>query len=569
MSALRPILKKYRALCVIAPFFKLLEVVFELMTPLVVASIIDVGIANGDMGHVAVMCLVLAALALAGLAVSFTAQWFSAKAAALFSRDAKDALLAHIQTFSLGQREKMGQATLVNRMTGDMNQVQSGVNMTLRLLLRSPFVVLGAAAMAFTVDVKAALVFVVVIPLLSLIICLVLKASVPRFRLAQKSSDTLLAKTREVFSGARALRAYNLQDRAREGFREENATLYRRQIKAGAASALTNPLTTFVVNMGIIVLIRYGAIRVGCGTLSQGEVVALYNYMAQILVELIKLAGLIQTMTKALASAKRVEAVFAMPGELVGGSVGSVPRDSSPALEFRNVTFSYGQGEAALKGVSFTLPRGGSLGVVGATGSGKSTLASLAAGLRNPTEGQVLVCGVDTRDYTVPALRSAVSICLQKARLFRGTIRGNMLLASPNATDGRVREALSDADALSFVEEKGLGSAVEAGGSNFSGGQRQRLSLARAILHKGEVLILDDSFSALDYATEARIRRNLSSNPAAKVIISQRAASVRNCDNILVLTNGEVSASGRHDELIESCSEYREIWLAQSAGGEK
>ena len=570
MGTLASFLRKYTRECILAPLFKLFEALLELFVPLVVASIVDNAIPQGDRGLIMQMVLILFALAAAGLIVSFTAQYFSAKAAACFARDAKKALFAHIQTFSLADCDRTGLATLINRMTGDMNQVQSGVNMTLRLLLRSPFVVFGAALMAFTVDVKAALIFVVAIPLLSLIVYVLLRISVPRFRTVQSHSDGLLAQTRENYKGARVIRAFSLQDREVASFREANGKLLTSQLRAGRISVLTNPMTSFVVNTAIIAIIYYGGLRVDTGTLSQGSVVALFNYMSQILVELIKLASLIQTITKALASARRVEAVFDSTSSMAGGSVSEIDDSCDTAIEFRNVSFSYNDSsENVLTDISFSLRKGQTLGIIGATGSGKSTLAALIARLYDVKSGDVDIFGRDVRDYSLSFLHSNVTLALQKARLFKGTIRENMLLADPDAGEEDIMAALKDASAYDFVMQKGLDSPVEAGGRNFSGGQRQRLSIARSLVHGGRILILDDSFSALDYMTDSAVRTALAKRDLTKVIISQRTSSILNADKIILLENGCISAMGTHEELLATSSIYQDIYYTQFEKEEK
>lgn len=563
MGRLFSYLRKYTRDCILAPLFKLLEAVLELFVPLVVAAIIDHGIADRDVSYIVRMVMVLFALSVTGLAVSVTAQYFSARAASSFARDAKKALFEHIELFSMADCEKLGLATLINRMTGDMNQVQSGVNMTLRLLLRSPFVVLGAAFMAFVVDVRSAFVFVVVIPVLALIVYLIMRVTVPRFRTVQGGVDDLLARTRENYRGARVIRAFNLQESERKGFHDAGDSLLARQLGAASLSALTNPMTSFVVNLGIMVLIWYGGLRVEAGTLTQGSVVALFNYMSQILVELIKLAGLIQTMTRALASARRVGSIFDMEPSMADGSRMDSPEDG-PAIEFRHVSFSYAESSGrVLKDISFRLERGQTLGIIGATGSGKSTLAALMARLYDPQEGEILILGAPVRSYRLSYLHDTVTLVLQKARLFSGTILGNLKLASPHASEEDVRAALADAQALDFVMEKGLDAPVEAGGRNFSGGQRQRLSIARALVHGGSILILDDSFSALDYKTDSLVRQALAARPVTKVIISQRSSSVMNADLIILLENGSIAAMGTHEELMASSPVYREIHYTQ------
>ena len=570
MGTLASFLRKYTRECILAPLFKLFEALLELFVPIVVASIVDDAIPQGDRGLIMQMVLILFALAAAGLIVSFTAQYFSAKAAACFARDAKKALFAHIQTFSLADCDRTGLATLINRMTGDMNQVQSGVNMTLRLLLRSPFVVFGAALMAFTVDVRAALIFVVAIPFLSLIVYVLLKISVPRFRTVQSHSDGLLARSRENYKGARVIRAFSLQDEEVSSFRESNGKLLSSQLRAGKISVLTNPMTSFVVNTAIIAIIYYGGLRVDTGTLSQGSVVALFNYMSQILVELIKLASLIQTITKALASARRVEAVFDSTSSMAGGSVNEIDDSCDTAIEFRNVSFSYNDSsENVLTDISFSLRKGQTLGIIGATGSGKSTLAALIARLYDVKSGEVDIFGHNVRDYSLSFLHRNVTMVLQKARLFKGTIMENMLLADPDAGEEDILAALKDASAYDFVMQKGLDSPVEAGGRNFSGGQRQRLSIARSLVHGGRILILDDSFSALDYMTDSAVRTALAKRDLTKVIISQRTSSILNADKIILLENGCISAMGTHEELLATSSIYQDIYYTQFEKEEK
>lgn len=570
MKTLASFLRKYTRECILAPLFKLFEALLELFVPLVVASIVDDAIPQGNRGLIMQMVLILFALAVAGLIVSFTAQYFSAKAAACFARDAKKALFAHIQTFSLADCDKTGLATLINRMTGDMNQVQSGVNMTLRLLLRSPFVVFGAALMAFTVDVKAALIFAVAIPLLSLIVYVLLRISVPRFRTVQSHSDGLLARSRENYKGARVIRAFSLQDEEVALFREANGKLLSSQLRAGKISVLTNPMTSFVVNTAIIAIIYYGGLRVDTGTLSQGSVVALFNYMSQILVELIKLASLIQTITKALASARRVEAVFNTATGMDSGSVSEIDDSCDKAIEFRTVSFSYNDSsDNVLTDISFSLRKGQTLGIIGATGSGKSTLAALIARLYDVKSGEVDIFGRNVRDYSLSFLHENVTMVLQKARLFKGTIRENMLLANPDAGEEDIMAALKDSASYDFVMQKGLDSPVEAGGRNFSGGQRQRLSIARSLVHGGRILILDDSFSALDYMTDSAVRAALAKRDLTKVIISQRTSSILNADKIILLENGCISAMGTHEELLASSSIYRDIYYTQFEKEEK
>lgn len=559
MSYMRP----YRKECVLAPLFKLLEALLELFVPLVVASIIDVGISGGDVPYILKMCLLLVALAILGLSVSITAQYFSARAASLYSRDVKAALFRKIESLGKADLDKVGEATLITRMTSDMNLLQNGVNMTLRLLLRSPFVVFGAAIMAFTVNVKAALVFAVTIPLLALAVVIFMSISLPRFKKVQALLDKVLSRTRENLVGVRVVRAFALEESEEKAFQEENRSLYLMQLAASRISILTNPVTSAIINLSIIALLYYGAINVNAGSLSQGELVALINYMNQILVELIKLANLIITITKAINSGYRISDVFRLKSSIGYGS--SVRDDSSDvAISFENVSFSYSEGaKDALSDISFTLKKGEVLGVIGGTGSGKSTLSALIARLYDAREGEIRLFGKDIREYGEEALSDTVSVVLQKARLFKGTIRSNLQFVKKDASDGEMMRALEIARAKEFVDKKGLDATVEALGRNLSGGQRQRLSIARAVLKGSAIMVLDDSSSALDYKTESELRAELSKLDSTLVIISQRASSMLHADKIIVLDDGKISAIGTHDELLKSSSIYSEIYYTQ------
>lgn len=559
MSYMRP----YRNECVLAPLFKLLEALLELFVPLVVASIIDVGISGGDVPYILKMCLLLVALAILGLSVSITAQYFSARAASLYSRDVKAALFRKIESLGKADLDKVGEATLITRMTSDMNLLQNGVNMTLRLLLRSPFVVFGAAIMAFTVNVKAALVFAVTIPLLALAVVIFMSISLPRFKKVQALLDKVLSRTRENLVGVRVIRAFALEESEEKAFQEENRSLYLMQLAASRISILTNPVTSAIINLSIIALLYYGAINVNAGSLSQGELVALINYMNQILVELIKLANLIITITKAINSGYRISDVFRLKSSIGYGS--SVRDDSSDvAISFENVSFSYSEGaKDALSDISFTLKKGEVLGVIGGTGSGKSTLSALIARLYDAREGEIRLFGKDIREYGEEALSDTVSVVLQKARLFKGTIRSNLQFVKKDASDGEMMRALEIARAKEFVDKKGLDATVEALGRNLSGGQRQRLSIARAVLKGSAIMVLDDSSSALDYKTESELRAELSKLDSTLVIISQRASSMLHADKIIVLDDGKISAIGTHDELLKSSSIYSEIYYTQ------
>lgn len=561
-------MKPYRKECVLAPLFKLLEALLELFVPLVVASIIDYGIRNNDVPYILRMCLLLAALAALGLSVSITAQYFSAKAASLYSRDVKAALFRKIESLGKADLDNVGEATLITRMTSDMNLVQNGVNMTLRLLLRSPFVVFGAAIMAFTVDVRSAMVFAVTIPLLALSVALFMALSLPRFKKVQALLDKVLSRTRENLVGVRVLRAFALEEAEEKAFREENGALYRMQVAASKISILTNPVTSAIINLSIIALLYFGAINVDTGSLSQGELVALINYMNQILVELIKLANLIITITKALNSAGRISSVLSLESSLEYGKESTLLSDD--AIAFDHVSFAYSSGaKDALSGIDFSVKKGEVLGVIGGTGSGKSTLCALISRLYDVKEGEVRLFGRNVKDYSEEALSDIVTVVLQKARLFKGTIRSNLLFSKKDATDDEMMRSLEIARAKEFVDKKGLDAPVEALGKNLSGGQRQRLSIARAVLKGARILVLDDSSSALDYKTESELRAELSKLDSTLVIVSQRASSMLHADKILVLDDGRIVACGRHEELLKSCPIYSEIYYTQFEKEEK
>lgn len=561
-------MKPYRKECVLAPLFKLLEALLELFVPLVVASIIDYGIRNNDVPYILRMCLLLAALAALGLSVSITAQYFSAKAASLYSRDVKAALFRKIESLGKADLDNVGEATLITRMTSDMNLVQNGVNMTLRLLLRSPFVVFGAAIMAFTVDVRSAMVFAVTIPLLALSVALFMALSLPRFKKVQALLDKVLSRTRENLVGVRVLRAFALEEAEEKAFREENGALYRMQVAASKISILTNPVTSAIINLSIIALLYFGAINVDTGSLSQGELVALINYMNQILVELIKLANLIITITKALNSAGRISSVLSLESSLEYGKESTLLSDD--AIAFDHVSFAYSSGaKDALSDIDFSVKKGEVLGVIGGTGSGKSTLCALISRLYDVKEGEVRLFGRNVKDYSEEALSDIVTVVLQKARLFKGTIRSNLLFSKKDATDDEMMRSLEIARAKEFVDKKGLDAPVEALGKNLSGGQRQRLSIARAVLKGARILVLDDSSSALDYKTESELRAELSKLDSTLVIVSQRASSMLHADKILVLDDGRIVACGRHEELLKSCPIYSEIYYTQFEKEEK
>ena len=559
--------KGYGRECVLGPLFKLLEASFELIIPLIVASIIDRGIASGDGGHVARMVLCMAALGLVGLLAAVTAQYFAAKAAISFSTRLRHALMAHIQTLSYTELDTLGTSTLITRMTSDVNQVQSGVNMCLRLLLRSPFVVFGAMVMAFTIDVRCALIFAAVIAVLCAIVFSIMLVTIPKYRAVQGQLDSVTAATRENLNGVRVLRAFCKEDAETEKFARRNQLLTRMQLAVGRISASMNPLTYVVINAAVIALIHSGAVRVQLGTLTQGEVIALYNYMSQILVELVKMANLIILLTKAWACGDRISAVLSVQSsQQDGGRTFEDAQRGSVAFEDVSLRYS-GAGADALEHVSFSARPGETIGVIGGTGSGKSSLVSLIPRFYDATGGRVRVGGVDVRELKKDVLRDAVAIVPQKAVLFKGTIRSNLLWGNENASEQDLLDALTTAQALDVVEAKPgrLDEPVEQGGRNFSGGQRQRLTIARALVKKPDILILDDSASALDYATDANLRRairQMDSRPTT-FIVSQRASSVRFADQIIVLDDGCVVGIGTHDALLADCPVYQEIYASQ------
>ncbi len=559
--------KGYGRECVLGPLFKLLEASFELIIPLIVASIIDRGIASGDGGHVARMVLCMAALGLVGLLAAVTAQYFAAKAAISFSTRLRHALMAHIQTLSYTELDTLGTSTLITRMTSDVNQVQSGVNMCLRLLLRSPFVVFGAMVMAFTIDVRCALIFAAVIAVLCAIVFSIMLVTIPKYRAVQGQLDSVTAATRENLNGVRVLRAFCKEDAETEKFARRNQLLTRMQLAVGRISASMNPLTYVVINAAVIALIHSGAVRVQLGTLTQGEVIALYNYMSQVLVELVKMANLIILLTKAWACGDRISAVLSVQSsQQDGGRTFEDAQRGSVAFEDVSLRYS-GAGADALEHVSFSARPGETIGVIGGTGSGKSSLVSLIPRFYDATGGRVRVGGVDVRELKKDVLRDAVAIVPQKAVLFKGTIRSNLLWGNENASEQDLLDALTTAQALDVVEAKPgrLDEPVEQGGRNFSGGQRQRLTIARALVKKPDILILDDSASALDYATDASLRRairQMDSRPTT-FIVSQRASSVRFADQIIVLDDGCVVGIGTHDALLADCPVYQEIYASQ------
>ncbi len=608
-------IKDYKKESVCAPLFKLLEASFELLVPLVMADIIDVGISNQDTGYIARRCLLMAALGLIGLVCSITAQYFSAKAAVGFASRLRHELFAHIQSLSFTEQDGIGTSTLITRMTSDINQVQSGVNLFLRLFLRSPFIVFGAMIMAFTIDVKAALVFVVVIPVLCVIVFGIMLVSIPVYRRVQDRLDRVTGLTRENLQGVRVIRAFCREEQEQQRFEEENAALVKTQVFSGRISALMNPLTCVAVNGGLVVLLWVGAKQVDGGILYQGSVVALVNYMSQILVELVKLANLIITVTKAIACGNRIESVMEVPAGMErgagraavtqagmgakrdatdddtgrpGGKRGrnagtdmcrgdeaqSAGADTDPgradtsAVEFDHVQFAYrGAGADSLSDIDFCVKKGETVGIIGGTGSGKTSLVSLIPRFYDVREGCVLVDGTDVRDYPPEELRARVGIVMQKAVLFRGTIRENLLWGNRSASDQELCDAIEAAQATEVVfgGKGSLDAFVEQEGRNFSGGQKQRLTIARALVRHPEILILDDSASALDFATDARLRQAIRSLPGGMTvfIVSQRASSIQYADKIIVLDDGGIAGIGTHDELLGGCSVYQEIYYSQ------
>ena len=566
-------LKDYKKESILAPLFKLLEAFFELMVPLVMANIIDYGISNRNMGYIGKMGLVLLLLGVVGLASSITAQFFAAKAAVGFSTKLRQALFDHIEDLSFTDIDKAGTSTMITRMTSDVNQVQSGINMTLRLFLRSPIIVFGAMIMAFTIDVKCALIFVVAIPLLSIVVFGIILSTIPMYKKVQSRLDQVLGITRENLTGVRVIRAFHQEAKEEERFRENNEALSAMQIIVGKISACMNPVTYVIVNGAIIALIYTGAVQVNIGNLSQGEVVAIINYMNQILVELVKLANLIVTMTKALACAERVASVFDIGADAVYVGVqdqklADKVDKSAPFLDFKHVSLTYqGAGAPTLQDMNFTVNRGDTVGIIGGTGSGKTSLVNLIPGFYPATEGEILLEGRDIRTMSDEELRGRIGVVPQKAVLFKGTIRSNLQWGKPDATEEEMWKALELAQASEVVDGKPgkLDATVAQNGKNFSGGQRQRLTIARALVREPEILILDDSASALDYATDAKLRAALRTleDKTTTFIVSQRASTIRHADKIIVLDDGEIAGVGTHDELLKDCTVYQEIYYSQ------
>ena len=573
MKRLMMYLKDYKKESILAPLFKLLEAFFELLVPLVMANIIDYGISNRNMGYIGKMGLLLLLLGVVGLASSITAQFFAAKAAVGFSTQLRQALFDHIEDLSFTDIDKAGTSTMITRMTSDVNQVQSGINMTLRLFLRSPIIVFGAMIMAFTIDVKCALIFVVAIPLLSVVVFGIILSTIPMYKKVQSKLDQVLGITRENLTGVRVIRAFHQEAKESDRFRENNEALSAMQIFVGKISACMNPVTYIIVNGAIIALIYTGAVQVNIGNLSQGEVVAIINYMNQILVELVKLANLIVTMTKALACAERVASVFDIGADAayVGAQdqkLADKVDKSAPFLDFKHVSLTYqGAGAPTLQDMNFTVNRGDTVGIIGGTGSGKTSLVNLIPGFYPATEGEILLEGRDIRTMSDEELRGRIGVVPQKAVLFKGMIRSNLQWGKPDATEEEMWKALELAQASEVVDGKPgkLDATVAQNGKNFSGGQRQRLTIARALVRNPEILILDDSASALDYATDAKLRAAIRTleDKTTTFIVSQRASTIRHADKIIVLDDGEIAGMGTHDELLKDCTVYQEIYYSQ------
>ena len=567
MSKLLKYLKKYKIESILAPFFKLIEVAFELTVPLIVSTIIDVGIENGDKVYIIKRCLLLGLLGILGLCSTLVAQYFSAKASVGFATDIRHALFKHIGKLSYSQLDSLGAPTLITRLTGDINQVQTGTNLTLRLVLRSPFVVFGAVIMAFTVDVKSSLVFVVAVPALAAVVFAIMLVCIPMYRKVQQKLDGLLSKTRENLLGTRVVRAFCKEEEEIADFDAKNSALTEMQTAVGRISAFMNPATFVLINLAIIALIYVGAIRVDSGAISRGAVVALYNYMSQILVELIKLANLIISVTKAIACGNRIQSVLDIEPGTVPGTVTDGNENSEYSVEFDKACLSYNGSEESLHNIDLKIKRGSSIGVIGSTGSGKTSLVNLIPRFYDVTGGCVLVDGVDVRDYDTKALRSKIGVVSQKKALFAGTVRDNIRFGKQDATDEEIWQALETAQAKQMIEDKSgqLDFVLEQEGKNLSGGQRQRMTIARALVRKPEVLILDDAASALDHATGAALNKALRNTDFAPTVItvSQRVAAIRNADTIVVLDEGEIVGMGTNDELLRSCEVYKEIFDSQ------
>lgn len=568
MKKLLTYLSEYKKECILGPLFKLLEALFELFVPLVMAAIIDVGIAGNDKSYIMKMCFVLILLGVVGLASSITAQFFAAKAAVGFATKLRHVLFEHIQSLSFAEMDTVGTSTLITRMTSDINQVQSGVNMALRLFLRSPFIVFGAMIMAFTLDAKCATIFVITIPILFVIVFGIMKITIPLYKRVQEGLDRVLGITRENLTGTRVIRAFNKQEEEIEEFDEKNQTLTNWQIFVGRISALMNPTTFIVINLATAALLWTGAIQVDTGRITQGEVIALVNYMSQILVELVKLANLIVLVTKALACANRVQAVLEEESTMDMSGTMTTGKNTDVIVEFNHVSLTYKDaGDESLTDIHFQIKRGETVGIIGGTGSGKSSLVNLIPRFYDATKGEVKIDGMNVKQYQMSSLRDRIGVVLQKAVLFKGTIRENLLWGNSNATEQELEQAIEASQAKEFVEQKEgrLDFTIKQNARNLSGGQKQRLTIARALVRKPEILILDDSASALDFATDARLRKaikNLDENLTV-FIVSQRASSIQYADKIIVLDDGCVAGIGKHEELLATCSVYQEIYYSQ------
>ena len=564
-------LRKYKLECVMAPLFKLLEACFDLLVPIVVKSIMDIGIKNRDTSYVLYGCLILVALGIIGLLCAIVAQFFAARAAVGTSAGMRRELFAHLSRLSYTESDKLGRASMITRMTSDINQVQNGVNLTLRLFLRSPIIVFGSLIMAAVITPVSIPIFSGVIAVLAVIVFTIILAGIPLYKRVQSRLDRVTGKTRQTLTGARVVRAFNKQESEISEFAEANNAHTDVQNFTGKISALMNPLTYVVVNVGIILILYVSSAEIQIGGMTQGDLFALYNYMSQILVELVKLANTIFTMTKAVACAHRIQAVFEIPSGMENGGV-SETCDNSPAVEFKNVSLTYhSAGAPSLEKIDFSAERGSIIGIIGGTGSGKSSLINMIPRFYDASEGEVFFLGREVGEYELDTLREKIAIVPQKAVLFKGTVRSNLLWGKSDATDEEMWEALRLSEAYDFVREKGgLDAKVEQFGRNFSGGQRQRLTIARALIRRAPIIILDDSASALDFATEARLRRSITSLDYAPTvfIISQRTSSIAHADKIIVLDAGETVGIGTHEELMESCSVYREIYDSQFKGGE-
>ncbi len=569
MKKLLTFLKNYKKESILSPLYKMLEAILELFVPIVMAYIIDTGIANKDVSYVVKMIILLSVLGIIGLTFSLIAQFYAAKAAVGFAKELKSALFSHIQKFSYAQLDKIGASTLITRMSGDMNTVQTGVNLTLRLLLRSPFVVFGAMIMAFTIDFKSALVFVAAIPILSAVVFIIMIWGIPLYKKVQAKVDNVVRLVRENLTGIRVLRAFGKEAEEEKAFNAENEALTSIQKFAGRISSVLNPATFALINIAIVVLIYVGAIQVHQDNLTPGSVLALYNYMSQILVELIKLASLIITITKSISSANRIQAVFDIIPESKEGTLKNIDTSRKKVVEFKNVCFKYeDSSEYSLENISFCAYNGDTIGIIGGTGSGKSTLINLIPAFYEASKGEVFIFEKNIKEYDYTALRNHISVVPQHALLFSGTIRENLKWGNEKASDTDLTEALSYAQISEILKTEGLEKQISRGGKNLSGGQRQRMTIARALVRKPDILILDDSASALDFATEARLKksiRELEYNPTV-FIVSQRVSSVGHCDLIIVLDDGKCVGTGTHDELLQSCNVYREIYASQNRG---